>query len=146
MKPILGQADLPLVGEAFETGGVDFKGKIDESDHRELAKDVAALANSTGGTVLVGAFEDGGRLGIYKPMDSAQAARIKDAYERSVRDLCSPSPVIDVSLVHLLCRGYQRGSPKFHCHHSNLWWYNPTRDFPSEIAKARQYIVQIDRS
>jgi Putative DNA-binding domain len=102
-KTILRQSDLPPMGTAVETASLEFKGRIpeplEESDVRELAKDVAALANSAGGTIVVGAFENGGRLGVYKPMDRQRAGHVKDAYERALRDLCSPAPVINVYLI-----------------------------------------------
>ena len=96
-KMILGPSEVPDRG-ASETLSLDFKGRAAfelDDERRELAKDVAALANATGGTVLVGAYEQGGRLGITKPMDTNEVGRLKDAYERAVRDLCAPAPIIN---------------------------------------------------
>jgi hypothetical protein len=96
-KMILGPSEVPSLGTS-ETLSLDFKGRaaIDlDDDRRELAKDVAALANATGGAILVGAYEQGGRLGVIKPMDSGATARLGDAYQRAVRDLCAPAPIVN---------------------------------------------------
>jgi len=94
---ILGPSEVPDLG-ASETLSLDFKGRaaVDlDDDRRELAKDVSALANATGGAILVGAYEQGGRLGIIKPMSHSEALRLKDGYERAVRDLCAPAPIVN---------------------------------------------------
>jgi hypothetical protein len=96
-KPIADPADLPPLGAGRESGTFDFKGSVDPAKKRELAKDVAAFANATGGVVLVGAVEDPetGRLREYAPMPEAFAESVKAAYDLAVANLCRPQPVID---------------------------------------------------
>lgn len=98
-KPVLTPADLPPTGTSRETGTFDFKGRQEPSEQRELAKDVAALANATGGVVLVGAQEDKNHrtLGIYTPIKTVQEAEaLTTAYELAVTQRCVPQPVIEV--------------------------------------------------
>ncbi len=65
-------------------------------DAREMAKDVAAFANASGGVILVGGCEVRGTLSLYKAVPRAEVPRIKDTYEMAVRDHCSPVPIVDV--------------------------------------------------
>lgn len=98
-KPVVAPADLPLVGASRETGTFDFKGSQDPTKGRELAKDVAAFANATGGVILVGAQEDktNRTLGIYTPIKTVQEAEaLTNAYELAVTQRCVPQPVIEV--------------------------------------------------
>ncbi len=55
--PVATLADLPI-DTGRETGTYDFKQTVDPKNKRELAKDVAAFANATGGAGAVGAIED----------------------------------------------------------------------------------------
>lgn len=90
-------AQLPLPGTSRETGTFDFKARPDPQDQRELAKDIAAFANATGGVLLAGAQEDraSGSLSGYVPLSLAEAQEIKRAYEESATTFCSPNPVFD---------------------------------------------------
>lgn len=93
-------ADLPTPSASRESGTYDFKVTVDVAPgpkRRELAKDVAAFANATGGVILVGAEEDrdAGTLRRYAPMDETRAEAVKAAYDSAVADLCRPQPVID---------------------------------------------------
>ena len=106
--PIQEAAELPDVGEATERFFLDFKrtyekksfpdAKKDRFDHREMAKDVAAFANASGGTIIVGAIEDHtkGVVGKYEPLAKKDAKDISDAFDHAVKDRCSPCPVFDV--------------------------------------------------
>jgi hypothetical protein len=96
-KPVATAADLPAVGESRESGTYDFKRTVDPAKKRELAKDVAAFANATGGVVLVGADEDRdtGKLREYAPLPEALAESIKAAYDVAITEFCRPQPVID---------------------------------------------------
>lgn len=87
--------DLPLVGIAREQLLVDFKAQVDPKRHFELAKDVAAFANASGGVVLVGAVEENGKLARYNPLPEALGNEIRAAYSQAVRDRCSPVPLCD---------------------------------------------------
>jgi hypothetical protein len=98
-KPITTPDDLPPVGASRESGTFDFKESQDPGNKQELAKDVAAFANSLGGIVLVGAVEDRkrGTLGLYKPIPQLlDAEALKQAYELAVTQRCVPPPMIDV--------------------------------------------------
>ena len=83
-KPILTAADLPKPGVAYEQTTLDAKGTKDKNpnltapkqaryDPDEMAKDVAALANTLGGTVLMGVtvplFDGGARDAELKEAD-----------------------------------------------------------------------------
>ena len=91
---------LPQLGER-ESPTLDFKCKLDRLDDGkvdsfELAKDVAAMASVYGGTLLVGACEEGrsGKLGVYKPLSAADATEAMDAYQLAARDRCRPVPLV----------------------------------------------------
>jgi hypothetical protein len=98
--PILSTNDLPPVGASREHLTCDFKVKPANSRF-EMAKDVAALANASGGTLLIGAAEAAGALSAYIPLSRADAAAAQRNYEEAVRDRCDPSPIVSVgSIVH----------------------------------------------
>lgn len=90
-------SELPKVGDT-ESTTLDFKRDIstlkDSSklDYFELAKDVSAMANASGGTIVIGAAENGGRLAKYFPLTSDRAREVRRAYEEAVRDRCQPQP------------------------------------------------------
>jgi hypothetical protein len=81
--------------KTHETDTLDFKGEILDGDGNvdrfELAKDVAAMANGQGGTVLVGAF-GGSIVQKYQPMAVDVATRLGKEYEEAARDWCRPAP------------------------------------------------------
>jgi Putative DNA-binding domain len=84
--------DIPAVGQSFETSCFDVKMKVDARDHAELAKDVAAFANASGGVILVGvAQNDGKRI----PMSAGEATSVTEAYSQAVKQRCRPCPTID---------------------------------------------------
>ncbi len=93
-RPVATTDDLPHPGTGSETGTYEFKGSVDLAKRRELAKDVAAFANATGGVILVGAEQDEvtGTLRKYAPVSEAVAESIADAYDRAVADHCRPLP------------------------------------------------------
>ena len=76
-RPVATTADLPALSAGRESGTYDFKGSVDLAKKRELAKDVAAFANATGGVILIGAEEDkdAGTLRRYAPMDEGGPRR-----------------------------------------------------------------------
>lgn len=92
-QPILTEAELPAIGTA-EGATLDFKAKLDPSwTGFWLARQVAAFANSVGGTLLIGAGEDGrDALKQYLPLTDADAKKVEQAYGDAVRDRCSPQP------------------------------------------------------
>jgi hypothetical protein len=88
-------ADLPPPRSSHEMARMEFKRDVATTDRVELAKDVAAFANSVGGTILVGAVPNGETLAIYKPMTKEQSAKAMRDYDEAVRDLCAPKPLVE---------------------------------------------------
>ena len=90
----LDRADqLPSLGVSREHLQIDFKAQVDVARQFEMAKDVAAFANSAGGVLLVGAVEEGNRLARYSPMPEERADAIRVGYSRAVANRCSPVPL-----------------------------------------------------
>ena len=100
-QPITNSNHLPQVGANAENLSLDIKQAVNPREYYELAKDVAAFANASGGVILVGAVEDRPRgiIGKYLPMEQDEAKRVRDAFNQATRDLCSPKPVIDPVLI-----------------------------------------------
>jgi predicted HTH transcriptional regulator len=95
-------SDLPPVGANAEHLGIDLKQEVgDPRNYQEMAKDVAAFANASGGVILVGAIEDRARriVARYSPMERDLAKRVCDAFNHATRDLCSPKPVINPLII-----------------------------------------------
>lgn len=104
MVAITQTRQLPPLGSP-ETAYLDFKrtyatGTPLQYDSFELGKDVAALANALGGTILVGAQEVASTLHVYLPRDDDEVKRTIRAIEDAVRDRCSPSPVVSMEKIH----------------------------------------------
>lgn len=94
-QPITDVSKLPPIG-AIETDSLDFKGRGEHEgklDAVEFAKDVAALANSIGGSLIYGACEAGNRLSKYKPLEPKYAGGLRRAISEAVTTRCSPTPV-----------------------------------------------------
>lgn len=97
---------LPIIDTVYETVTFDMKTVVSSTrnedgrmiyDYTELAKDIAAFANSIGGIILVGAQEEArgtGRLKAYRPIPEMEAKEIRAAYNTAARDHCRPSPDI----------------------------------------------------
>lgn len=90
MKP----RPLPPIGEAIERPVTDWKAKPAASAF-ERAKDVAAFANHLGGTLLIGACEEHGRVKAYVGMRRKEAGAVRDDYSKAVSNRCTPRPAID---------------------------------------------------
>jgi hypothetical protein len=95
---ILGQSDLPPIGASYEREHLDFK-QHPTGDNYEMAKDVAAFANRTGGVILVGAEEKNDCLVAYHPLPRDVADKTRVAYLTAVKDLCVPGPTCDVHVI-----------------------------------------------
>lgn len=99
-RPINEPADLPKPGMRREDLNCDFKSSVDKSTQTELAKDVAAFANASGGTLLIGANEgEGGALRDWVPMTEAAANALKRRFDDAVREQCLPLPVFDPKVI-----------------------------------------------
>ena len=82
---------LPAIGSAVERAVMDFK---DYRAHRawkqfEYAKDIAAFANLVGGTLVIGAREDG-HLREYVGLTDDEASTVRQAFSDAVADRCMP--------------------------------------------------------
>jgi len=95
-SPIEGLAQLPNVDAGYEKTSLDFKVKALGTDRFEAAKDVAALANTYGGTIIVGAAAAGEFVKKYLPLTLEDASGTQRHYEEAVRDLCRPTPLFNV--------------------------------------------------
>ena len=98
-KPILDQASLPPL-DAEESELLDFKREpweSNDSGYNELARDVAQFANHLGGSIIVGAVEDGqDRLAEYVsvPDAAAVAARVADVCHSALSPRPDVRPVV----------------------------------------------------
>lgn len=93
--PVVAAPDLPEIGRGHESATLEFKGGVNSRDSLELAKDVAAMANHLGGTILVGAVEGAdGLLERWNALDASTAAEVQTAYERAAMRFLSPRPRI----------------------------------------------------
>jgi len=89
---------LPAAGSSVEGRSIDFK-RAHTSSRLECAKDVAAFANASGGTILIGAQPKGDRLETYLPLADGDAQKAKREYEEAIRDRCGPAPIFDVAFI-----------------------------------------------
>ncbi len=95
-SPIVRPDQLPPVNTPEQTW-LDFKAQVDPANRAELAKDVAALANATGGTLVVGAAETRSQLSAYRPLPQQEATTIARAYEEAAQRLVRPLPIVNVA-------------------------------------------------
>jgi hypothetical protein len=85
---------LAVVRESYE---LDFKSHVNPDARGEHAKDMAAFANAFGGTIVVGAAENGNVLD-YHGLPPDEAEHIATGYDLAHRDWLSPKPRIDIHL------------------------------------------------
>src|SRR6266851_2609399 len=97
--PILQETDLPVPGSTCERSDIDFKGMVDSSEALELAKDIAALANTVGGSVVIGASTRGSQLLDYPGIAKKDAGKIPEAHEKAATDRCRPAPKVATYVV-----------------------------------------------
>lgn len=100
-QPITNTSHLPQVGSNAENLALDIKQTVETRDYFELAKDVAAFANASGGVILVGSAEDRtrGSIGRYMPMEQDEAKQVRDAFTQATRDRCSPKPLLNPVII-----------------------------------------------
>lgn len=98
MRAISTFEDLPRVGEANEKAHLDFKFECTATRY-ELAKDVAAMANASGGTIIIGAVADREVVAKYSPLTPAASSSAQRSFEEAVRDLCRPTPVVQIERI-----------------------------------------------
>lgn len=92
-KPIQTRDDLPPLGTR-ESINLDFK-STSTTDRFEAAKDIAALANAEGGTLLIGAAGKD-QVVRYEPMSEEDAKAAIRVHDEAVRDRCQPAPRFSV--------------------------------------------------
>lgn len=101
-KPVRTPEDLAAVASnAVESWEIDFK-QQGTSDWWEIAKDIAAFANSLGGVLLYGVTDKGHFIGLTE----RDAASIKRDTEHVVRDKCSPCPLFTIEPIEYLGKHY----------------------------------------
>lgn len=95
-EPLAPPKSLPAIGSAIEQAVVDFKDYRAERRTRpfEHAKDIAAFSNHVGGSLVIGAREDG-HLREYVGLTDDEAANVRQAFSDAVADRCTPRPVFD---------------------------------------------------
>jgi hypothetical protein len=99
-KRILTPIDLPLEDFSREGLALDVKGKDLRSYKQvDLAEQVAAYANVTGGVILVGANEQPGGTAKYDPMTEADANANRTRYEQAAKEYCSPNPLVEPAVL-----------------------------------------------
>ena len=98
-RAVRAAADLPRVGTAYEREHLDFKVRVHGGRTYDLAKDVAAFANNTGGVILVGAEEANERLVRYLPLTAVNADVARKAFDDAVRDRCVPPPPVELEVI-----------------------------------------------
>lgn len=90
-----------VMSSAQEAFDLDFKGTLygrGDSDRRALAGDVAAMANTAGGVIVLGVAEDEQARAVATPgvqVTDAEVARIRQV----IASLVAPMPVVDVLAV-----------------------------------------------
>lgn len=99
--PVYKTEDLPVLGARREDFNYDFKKTVAGASYATLAKHVAAFANASGGTILVGAVEDRATntLRAWVPLSSAVATDARGDFSKAVLAKCSPAPVIDPQVI-----------------------------------------------
>lgn len=96
-KTIQTLADLPPAGRlqpaAQERGWLDFKITVAPNKVHEMAKDIAALANSYGGAIVIGVTDSHGVL-AYSGISVAHAHTLQEAYQGAANAWCAPVPTV----------------------------------------------------
>jgi hypothetical protein len=95
-RPIEREEDLPNGDGSGESFVLDYKSLIIVDAWWELAKDIAALANHVGGTLIIGAKEPapGGRPNYHGLADAETCEAVRVAYEQAAREHCLPRPIV----------------------------------------------------
>ena len=93
-----------LIGKVSEAPDIDFKGQLSPKQPGldvELARDIAALANSLGGHVVVGARAVVGKTQCagFDGFDEVTASALVPLLERAARDRCRPTPFVSTHLI-----------------------------------------------
>lgn len=95
-QPIETAQALPAIGTS-ESQTMDFKA-APTSDSFEMAKDIAALANAHGGSLIYGAAGRS-QLATWLPLTDDQAKKCEREVDQAVRDRCRPGPLFGIQRV-----------------------------------------------
>lgn len=91
--------DLPVVGQRVERHHLDIKADYTGTELQqrlEIAKDMAAFANASGGTILIGAYEaNDGTLARYANLLPSRVVTLIRAADLAARDHLRPHPVVN---------------------------------------------------
>lgn len=110
--PITRIEQVPRVGQGYERLTLDMKGgpgayrRFDQGsrigwNEYEMSKDVAAFANASGGTILIGAEEDTAR-GIctaHSPFSDELATEFAGAFTTAIEKGCHPRPLLAIERI-----------------------------------------------
>ena len=109
--PITSRHQVPDVGQGFESPVLDLKEHPDaykpyRNGNRvwndfEIAKDVAAFANSIGGTILIGATQDAttGTCSAHTPFAPALATDFESVLRNALKNRCGPIPMVQLEVI-----------------------------------------------
>jgi hypothetical protein len=97
--PVNRADDLPRVDTSSELPELDFKRTVDPTDSIEMAKDVAALANTVGGSIIIGAETRGQRVTSYPGVPEGIARQAGESYETAVTSRCRPTPYLETRVL-----------------------------------------------
>jgi hypothetical protein len=98
--PITSAGQIPPIGRGAEHALWDLKERLSPVEfHR--AKDVAAFANHLGGTLLIGAIDDGtGQIASFRPLTTAEADDYEKGIAQAIDNRCRPVPLINYERIH----------------------------------------------
>jgi hypothetical protein len=85
---------------AHERPWIDFKETVAKDQREEMAKDVAAFANTYGGVILIGAKDTPSGV-EYPGIPREYARHLKEAYEEAAKEWCRPIPQVFPVLIDL---------------------------------------------
>lgn len=99
LLPLLTEEALPQPGTTCERSDVDFKVSVSPKATIEMAKDVAALANTVGGVIIVGAQTRGPLVVGYPGIAPAIATQLSESYDQSASQRCRPAPKVVTQII-----------------------------------------------
>ena len=84
------------VNDHVETETFDLKLKIDDWEPVDIAAHVAQLANHLGGSILIGAKEERGRIGRFSPISAEEETKVRRRISEAVEQHAVPVPLVEV--------------------------------------------------
>jgi hypothetical protein len=92
VRPILKEAELPPINASSERPDLDFKVSMMPTPSIEHAKDVAALGNTIGGTIIVGAATGGMVVSSYPGIPRNIAEKLTELTSKASRIVVGQRP------------------------------------------------------